>query len=829
MTSSVTRFTKNYCSLLFIFLFFGSQVSNESLIPEMAGCKLPPSFDYAEPRDEYVNQTIFPQGEMLHYKCRPGYVPIPNTKTSITCLDNMTWSTADIFCTRGCHSPLQLEYAELREEFLDQNTFPIGAKLYYKCRPGYVYVMGTETSIVCLDSFKWSDAEKFCTRTCSHPPRLQYGELKEDYLSMSTFPIGTKVVFNCRPGYMRVPGTKTHIICMQNFQWSTPDIFCKPRSCGNPGDAMNGEFEATDFIFGSRVKYKCNTGYRMVSKRPYRDCQADGTWSNIVPECEAVICTAPMDVIDGSYDPIKEVYQYLDAVTYKCKYGLDQIGQASIHCTENGIWSSEPPQCKLISCPNPIVPNSRKLLGFSGPYMLHSAVRFECYSGFLMRGSALIKCTLNNKWEPDIPRCLGICKPPPVLDFAELEEEDKALIDQNLFIQDTTLHYKCRVGYERVPKTNNTITCLGRNQISYYENFCTRRSCGNPGDIENGNMQFYDFLYGSIVRYICHEGYKMVSDSTLRCQEDGTWSGVLPKCEVITCPTPEISNGTYHPRNKTYFYKDSLTFSCDDNLRLIGERYIECIDSGLWSSPPPKCKAVCPSPPIIKNADLNQQFADKEYFNIGTVAQYKCKPGYTRIPNTNSTITCTTNLTWSTLDIFCTRRSCGNPGEINNGRMEASDFLFGSKANYSCYTGYKMISKINYRECLADGDWSEAIPECRVQTCPDPGFVTNGLYSPRKEEYQYQDVITYECKHGLTLYGKAKRTCTEHGTWDHHAPRCKESICDEIWAMQEEMRKCSSAPDEWIKYLQIKYLYLQIEDLQIEVGKKKSLRHWRQM
>ncbi|CAJ0919302.1 unnamed protein product [Ranitomeya imitator] len=95
--------------------------------------------------------------------------------------------------------------------------------------------------------------------------------------------------------------------------------------------------------------------------------------------------------------------------------------------------------------------------------------------------------------------------------------------------------------------------------------------------------------------------------------------------------------------------------------------------------------------------------------------------------------------------------------------MQYDHFSFGSRVNYTCNPGYSMTSKRNYRECQADGTWS----------------------------------------------GKP--------------PVCKEPVCDQIWELQEEARKCTSTPDEWIKYLQVQYLYHQIENLKLDNEIKKKL------
>ncbi|KAM4701578.1 uncharacterized protein O3C94_002520 [Discoglossus pictus] len=51
----------------------------------------------------------------------------------------------------------------------------------------------------------------------------------------------------------------------------------------------------------------------------------------------------------------------------------------------------------------------------------------------------------------------------------------------------------------------------------------------------------------------------------------------------------------------------------------------------------------------------------------------------------------------------------------------------------------------------------------------------------------------------------------------------KEDIsCDKIWATQEAIRKCTTTPEDWKKYLEVQYLYLQIENLKVDIERKKK-------
>ncbi|OCT94632.1 hypothetical protein XELAEV_18012316mg [Xenopus laevis] len=192
---------------------------------------------------------------------------------------------------------------------------------------------------------------------CDPPPRLSYAVAKSDF--GSTFENNRKIYYDCLPGYRSIPGMNKYVTCLGS-SWSDPLIFCEAVKCGNPGEIQNGQIEEPiNQTFGSRVVFKCNTGYNIINKLNYRDCQINGEWSNTVPICEAQMCPPPTAITDGDFSPQKDDYLYQNTVTFKCNKGLTLVGTAALVCTAHGNWSSEEPNCRgekllLLNCSSPL-------------------------------------------------------------------------------------------------------------------------------------------------------------------------------------------------------------------------------------------------------------------------------------------------------------------------------------------------------------------------------------------------------------------------------------------------------------------------------------------
>ncbi|XP_040195462.1 CUB and sushi domain-containing protein 3-like isoform X2 [Rana temporaria] len=480
------------------------------------------------------------------------------------------------------------------------NTNPIketsgttGQTVVYTCdrSTSYYEIPGKSTTITCQADSTWTNIEDFCSRACGLPKRISYAEPKPGALNQNIFLPNATVSYGCRPGYTRVTGKKSLLTCLEDYTWSEPEVFCQRRSCGNPGEVENGNMEATDFLFGSRVTYTCNEGYRLVSRRNFRDCQVDGIWSNVLPQCDAVICPAPELPADGKYDPQKDEYNYLDSVTFSCQKPLQVAGNASISCTATGKWSSDSPTCKAVNCPNPDVKDSRRLSGFIGPYTLNSAISFDCKKGFILRGSGSISCNIDSQWVPTIPQCERIsCGDPGTIQNGQISAPDfyvdsKATYTCNegfafpltslrnyricqengawsdltlvctatckanfhippfallngtstIYYNGTVVRFECKPGFNTSNGKENTITCRDHSWLGP-EEFCTRISCGDPGKIMNGHVSASDNLFGSRAIYTCEKGYVMnTTQNFTECQADGTWSTAIGCKECETC------------------------------------------------------------------------------------------------------------------------------------------------------------------------------------------------------------------------------------------------------------------------------------------------------
>nr|XP_042704901.1 membrane cofactor protein-like isoform X5 [Chrysemys picta bellii] len=434
---------------------------------------------------------------------------------------------------------------------------------------------------------------------CGAPPRLISAELQDEFKTQTDFAVGTTVRYSCRSGYQRVPGVPPTLTCERDSVWPEPKEFCQRKSCGHPGDLENGKVHITDLLFGSSITFSCDEGFRLIGSRTSQ-CVIDGTrvtWDHQIPFCEKIPCRPPPEIENGRYtgDPNNE-YAYGATVIYSCDTvprgtpSFSLIGEATIHCTvgeaQNGIWSGEPPECKVVKCSNVEVENGRKLSGFGPSYTYQDAITFGCNAGYFLVGRNEIKCQANNSWSPAIPTC---------------EEITPTVCGTPQFSNGQILPSKPRyVTGDRI-----TLTCEAN--------------------------------------YVLFDGAKSM---TVHCKGNNVWDPPVQTCQITpsVCSAPAFPNGNILPSKPQYVTGDGITLTCETNYVLLdGEKSmtVHCKGNNVWDPPVQTCLHVCPDP---VSTHRNVKSGAKHHYVVGDNVTIECSTVYTLHGEPN--IQCTGELQW---------------------------------------------------------------------------------------------------------------------------------------------------------------------------------------
>ncbi|XP_067382705.1 complement component receptor 1-like protein isoform X2 [Channa argus] len=410
---------------------------------------------------------------------------------------------------------------------------------------------------------------------CSKPTLGPHMNLKDTYILLKTFPDGTKVYLTCEVGYAPAGGS-TVITCSAG-SWSRVTLRCERKHCSSAGEITNGHVDYPEGTqFGDKALFRCDTGYTMVGNKQIT-CGVKG-WMGRLPECEVVICSPPHGVVNGTFSPNNDEYEYGDVVLYRCKKHHTLIGSRSITCSEDGTFKPEPPTCRMIECKDPQIVNGYWDAGSRPPHRPSSTVTFKCNYGYIMKGADTQTCEISGEWSPGLPTC-------------------------------------------------------------------ERKNCGQAADVTNGHVNYSKGTrFGDRAVITCQTGYTLVGNRQIRCGDKG-WMGSLPVCEVVKCfPPPVVVNGTFSPKKEEYEYGDVVLYSCFKGYTVDGSKSATCSEDGTLKPDPPTCFRMveCEDPQIV-NGDWDED--SKHPHRPSSKVTFKCNSGY--IMKGAGTQTCDESGEWS--------------------------------------------------------------------------------------------------------------------------------------------------------------------------------------
>ncbi|XP_070123988.1 complement receptor type 1-like isoform X5 [Equus przewalskii] len=744
----------------------------------------------------------------VNTSCKDGYQLTGHAYRKCQDAENGVWFQKIPLCkVIQCQPPPVIDNGRLTGVMAQH--FLYGNEVSYACDQGF-YLLG-QKSIRCISDSKghgsWSGPPPQCWSLgqCKAPEWLPFAKpttLTEE----NEFPIGTSLKYKCRPGYYQ---REFSITCLPNSVWSTAENICKRKQCRSPPEPTNGKMVVNgDIQFGSTVNYLCNEGYRLIGHSS-TTCIISGNtviWDNEAPVCESIPCGPPPAIANGDFiSTNREYFPYGTVVTYYCNPRerriklFHLIGQPSIYCTsldnQVGVWSGPPPQCIVPNtCTPPDVENGIRVSENRSFFPLNEIVEFRCQPGFVMKGPSSVRCQAQNKWVPELPSCSRACQPPPEIPYGKHTPSNK-----DNFSPGQEVFYSCEPGYDL--RGAASLSCTPQGDWRPEAPRCAGKSCADFLDqLPNGRILFpLNLQLGAKVSFVCDEGFQLKGNSASHCilvGMESLWNSSVPVCEQILCPNPpDILNGRHTGKPLEVFpFGKEVTYTCDPHpyrgmtYNLTGESTIRCTSdsqgNGIWSSPAPRCvlPGYCNSPDHFQFAKLKIQ-TNESVFPIGTSLKYECRPEFYR---RSFSITCLENLTWSNAKDVCKRRSCKTPPDPMNGVVHVdTDTQFGSRINYSCNRGYRLIGQSSAK-CIISGNtvsWETEPPICERIPCGPPPAIANGDFiSTNREYFPYGTVVTYYCNPRerriklFHLIGQPSIYCTsldnQVGVWSGPPPQC---------------------------------------------------------
>ncbi|XP_022426555.1 CUB and sushi domain-containing protein 1 [Delphinapterus leucas] len=765
-----------------------------------------------------LNRTAGEVGSKVHYFCKPGYRMIGHSNA--TCRRNPVgmyqWDSLAPLCQAvSCGIPESPGNGSFTG-----NEFTLDSKVTYECNEGFKLDAGQQATAVCQEDGLWSNKGKPPTCKAVTCPGIE-AQLSEHVtwrlVSGSLNEYGTQVVLSCSPGYylegqrlvqchangtwsigaerprcrviscgsLSFPpngnkiGTMTvygataiftcntgytlvgsHVReCLANGLWSGPETRCLAGHCGSPDPIVNGHISGDGFSYRDTVVYQCNPGFRLVGTS-VRICLQDHKWSGHTPVCVPITCGHPGNPAHGFTNGSE--FNLNDVVNFTCNTGYLLQGASRAQCRSNGQWSSPLPTCRVVNCSDPgFVENAvrHEQQNFPESFEYGMSVVYHCKKGFYLLGSSALTCMANGLWDRSLPKCLVIsCGHPGV--------PANAILTGDLFTSGAVVHYSCQGRRSLVG--NSSRTCQEDSHWSGALPHCTGNNpgfCGDPGTPAHGSRLGDEFKAKSLLRFSCEMGYQLRGSAERTCLLNGSWSGLQPVCEAVSCGNPGTPTHGMIVSSDGVLFSSSVVYACWDGYRTSGLTTRHCTANGTWTGTAPDCTLIsCGDPGTPANG---LQFGTDFTFN--STVSYQCNPGYTMEPAASSTIRCTKDSAWDHSKPTCKAVMCGQPPPVQDGKVEGSDLRWGASVSYSCAQGFQ-LSHPAILSCEGRGVWKGEVPQCLPVFCGDPGTPAEGRLSGKS--FTYRSEVFFQCRSPFILVGSSRRVCQADGTWSGTQPTC---------------------------------------------------------
>ncbi|KAI1894595.1 hypothetical protein AGOR_G00117390 [Albula goreensis] len=695
-------------------------------------------------------------GSKVHYQCNEGYRIESSHSLTAVCQEDGSWSNM-------AHPPqcLPIQCPSI-DTLLSENMVwrlisgslnEFGAQIMLTCTPGFY--LGGRRIIRCLANGTWGGIEEKSTCkiiSCGDLPSPPNGN---KIGTLTTF--GATAIFTCNTGYT-LAGSHVRE-CGANGLWTGVETKCLAGHCGSPDPITNGHISGDGFSYRDTVVYQCNLGFRLIGTS-VRICQQDHKWSGNAPVCVPITCGHPGNPAHGRTNGSE--FNLNDIVNFTCNTGYLLHGAMRAQCRVNGQWSNPLPVCRVLNCSDPgFVENAirHSQQRYPESFSYRASVMYHCKRGFYLLGSSVLTCQSNAFWDRSLPKCLSIsCGDPGT--------PPNAIMSGRKFTNGAVIYYSCSQG--RVLIGNGTRVCQEDGRWSGSPPYCSGGSpgfCGDPGVPPHGSRLGEEFKLKSLLRFTCEAGYSLIGSAERTCLLNGSWSGTQPVCEAVSCGNPGTPAYGKIIFSDGILFSNSVTYACWEGYKTSGLTTRHCTTNGTWTGSSPDCTVIsCGDPGALANGI----YIGNE-FTFNKTIKYHCNPGYIMEPEGSSTLLCTKDGTWNHTKPSCKVIMCSHPPAISHGKVEGSDFQWGSSVTYSCFEGYQ-LSLPGIATCEGNGTWRGEIPQCLPTLCGDPGTPAEGYAEGKR--FTYGSEVTFHCMPSYLLVGSSRRVCQADGTWSGIQPSC---------------------------------------------------------
>ncbi|XP_068446215.1 complement factor H-like [Clinocottus analis] len=387
----------------------------------------------------------------------------------------------------------------------------------------------------------------------------------------------------------------------------------------------------------------------------------------------------------------------------------------------------------------------------------------------------------------DVSLSPNACSRLPDVPHAQVSENTKKAEYQN----GDVIQFTCDTGYTSGPAISYACNSTSGNWTEVRRGSCYLKPCELPDDTPNGYYEIIhgvEFVFGTTIKYICNEGYQMVSKVATRTCLLNKWSNHVPICDPLSCELPPIDEEVTVkglPDNDDSILPDRfLKFSCDGpGKHLNGNSMLICGKDGQWDNPFPSCEDItCKVDVMHPHLIVTGLPPGAVQLKIGQQLQFYCGDQF-EIHGSRE-IECLQTGEWNVAFPTCVGK-CRIAGVSDNvglsTHIRGNHLRKGQKLRFYCHRDEDFLRGKVEVECLANGQWSDSFPTCGAPLgCGRSPTVEHGDIKQRgKFQYRHGERVDYICQIFYIMEGDPYKICND-GEWIGQMKCLKPCTVDEL-------------------------------------------------
>lgn len=355
----------------------------------------------------------FSYDSSCQYSCEEGYQLSPSRP--LRCTASKQWSEQPPTCEL-----VQCQPMSTPERGSVRCSDPLGSSSFrstcvFACDEGYELADTPQNTLQCEASGIWNASQPFCVAVqCPYLQELDNGLLNCGDDADVRFSFGNTCSFSCATGYQLVGASR--VTCTSAAEWSERVPQCEAITCQNPEGAhiiTNCNRPVNDLRPASTCSFTCAAGFELQGAHSTL-CSEDGQWSDATPTCKAIGCPAPEIPSSAQISCSPSLSSPVSAGTphplgmvcmFSCDEGHELTGALSMECANPGQWTSTPPNCTAVRCPQLEAPENSHVNCSNSDPVFNSQCSFTCNQDFSLDGHDLLTCDRNGNWTGETPTC----------------------------------------------------------------------------------------------------------------------------------------------------------------------------------------------------------------------------------------------------------------------------------------------------------------------------------------------------------------------------------------------------------------------------------------